>query len=107
MEDFSEMIKNLEDFSEIIETSNKVVESLKSLKESSFKFNSKQQLLFTSLNPVLQIGHLLAFLWFCDCVLHQGQIQDLVKEGSDKLLPILSNCCCLTRKTMVKIFAFS
>ena len=41
-----------------------------------------------------------------------GRIQDLVKGGSDKLLPTLSNCyCCLTspfftRKSMVKIFAF-
>ena len=39
-------------------------------------------------------------------------IQDLVKGGSDKLQPTLSNCyCCLTspfstRKSMVKIFAF-
>ena len=41
-----------------------------------------------------------------------GWIQDLVKGGSNKLSPTLSNCyCCLasrsfTRKSMVKIFAF-
>ena len=41
-----------------------------------------------------------------------GRIQDLVTWGSDKRRPSLSNCyCCLTspfitRKSMVKIFAF-
>ena len=38
-----------------------------------------------------------------------GRIQDLVKGGSEKCLPTLTNCCYLTsrfftRKGMVKIF---
>ena len=42
----------------------------------------------------------------------QGRTQDLVRGGSDKLPPKLSDCyCCLTsafftRKSTVKIFAF-
>ena len=42
----------------------------------------------------------------------QGRIQDLVRGGSDKRPPLLSNCFCyltspvFTRKSRVKIFAF-